>query len=117
MNKTINFISICLVTLSYALIIGLLLASFLNVLSLSVGISLDGKGVIETFPIFYRFCIIIGILSFVALIVAIFLNIWFADRFKYNRIKLYTQIIGSLVFSIPMMAFWMKAIEILHNLF
>ena len=115
--KKINVMMVGLITLIYALTIGLGNTCFLNVASMCMGIALDGKNVVEQYPRFFPFCIIVGIASLVVLIIEILLNIRLADRLEYSRFKLYAQIIASLVLSIPMMVIWMQLFEHLHKVF
>ena len=115
--KKINVMMVGLITLIYALTIGLGNTCFLNVASMCMGIALDGKSVVEQYPRFFPFYIIVGIASLVVLIIEILLNIRLADRLEYSRFKLYAQIIASLVLSIPMMVIWMQLFEHLHKVF
>ena len=113
MKKAIRIILICII---YSATVGLWTACVLNVLSMRMGLSLDGVSVVERHPMFFLFCCVLGIVAFAMLIAEIVLNFKFCEKLSYNSKTFSIQIILSLVLSVPMMGIWMKIIEIIHEL-
>ena len=105
MKKSI-FIILPTFTLGNAIFLSLGLTCLLNLLSLAMAISLDGKSVVEQYPRFIPFCIILGIVALIGVIFLLFGNIKISGRLNFTKWLWCFQYIFALVLSIPMIKLW-----------
>ena len=84
MKKSI-FIILPTFTLGNAIFLSLGLTCLLNLLSLAMAISLDGKSVVEQYPRFIPFCIILGIVALIGVIFLLFGNIKISERLNFTK--------------------------------
>ena len=111
MKKSI-FILLPTFTFGNAVFLSLGMTCLLNVLSISVGISLDTE--IE-YPRFIPFCIILGIVALIGVIFLLFGNIKISERLNFTKWLWCFQYIFALVLSIPMIKLWQMLFDFLQK--
>jgi len=114
MKKSI-FIILPTFTLGNAIFLSLGLTCLLNLLSLAMAISLDGKSVVEQYPRFIPFCIILGIVALIGVIFLLFGNIKISERHNFTKWLWCFQYIFALVLSIPMIKLWQMLFDFLQK--
>ena len=102
---------------AYALFLSIGMECLLNILSISFAISLDGRSVVEQYPRFIPFCLVVGFLALIALTLLIFFNIKVAEPFEYTKKLWYVQYIFAFIISIPMMKIWEMLFSFLQQAF
>ena len=88
------------------------LTCLLNLLSISVGISLDSK---IQYPRFIPFCIILGIVALIGVIFLLFGNIKISERLNFTKWLWCFQYIFAFVLSIPMIKLWQMLFDFLQE--
>ena len=116
MKKSI-FIILPTFTLGNAIFLSFGLTCLLNLLSLAMAISLDGKSVVEQYPRFIPFCIILGIVALIGVIFLLFGNIKISERLNFTKWLWCFQYIFALVLSIPMIKLWEMLFDFLQKTF
>ena len=111
MKKSI-FIVLPAFTLGNATFLGLGMTCLLNLLSISVGISLDSK---IQYPRFIPFCIILGIVALIGVIFLLFGNIKISERLNFTKWLWCFQYIFAFVLSIPMIKLWQMLFDFLQE--
>ena len=111
MKKSI-FIVLPAFTLGNATFLGLGMTCLLNLLSISVGISLDSE--IE-YPRLIPFCMILGIVALLGVIFLLFGNIKISEKLKFTKRTWYFQYIFAFVLSIPMIKLWQMLFDFLQE--
>ena len=99
-------------TLGNAIFLSLGMTCLLDLLSISVGISLDTE--IE-YPRFIPFCIILGIVALLGVIFLLLGNIKISEKLKFTKLVWYVQYISAFVLSIPMIKLWEMLFDILEK--
>ena len=115
--KNTNFFLAMMFAVAYAVVLSLGLECLLILLGSSFGVSLDGATVIEQYPRFIPFCMIVGILALVALTVLFILNLKVSDKFGLCKKLWWVQMIGAFVISFPMIKPWEMLFEFLQKAF
>ena len=95
-----------------AVFLSLGMTCLLNLLSISVGISLDSE--IE-YPRFIPFCIILGIVALLGVIFLLFGNIKISEKLNFTKWTWYFQYIFAFVLSIPMIKLWQMLFDFLQE--
>ena len=111
MKKSI-FIILPTFTLGNAIFLSLGMTCLLDLLSISVGISLDSE--IE-YPRFIPFCMILGIVALIGVIFLLFGNVKISERLKFTKRTWYFQYIFAFVLSIPMIKLWQMLFDFLQE--
>ena len=103
--------SICVILsiLANAALFSLGIECLLNLLSLSMAISLDS---VVKYPRFIPFCIVLGIVALLGLVVMFVLNIKASEKLNFTKTIWIFEYALALVLSIPMIKIW----EILFDL-
>ena len=114
MKKSI-FIILPTFTLGNAIFLSFGLTCLLNLLSLAMAISLDGKSVVEQYPRFIPFCIILWIVALIGVIFLLFGNIKISERLNFTKWLWCFQYIFALVLSIPMIKLWQMLFDFLQK--
>ena len=91
-------------TLSYAILLSLIIECLLYLLGLTFGISLDEPRSAE--PIFFPLCIIAGILALLAMVAIFLLNFIKSERLGYTRKMWCAQGIFAIVGAVLLMKPW-----------
>ena len=84
----------------------------LNLLSLSMAISLDSA---VKYPRFVPFCAILGIVALLGLIAMLILNIKFSEKLGFTKTIWFIQYIVAFVLSIPMIKLWEVLFDFLQK--
>jgi hypothetical protein len=111
MKKSI-FIILPAFTLGNATFLSLGMTCLLDLLSISVGISLDSE--IE-YPRFIPFCIILGIVALLGVGFLLFGNIKISEKIIFTKWIWYFQYIFAFVLSIPMIKLWQMLFDFLQK--
>ena len=114
MRKT-SFIIPPIFILANATFLSLGSTCLLNLLGVSMAISLDGKSVAEQYPRFIPFCIILGIVALLGVVFLLLGNIKISEKLKFTKWIWYIQYIFALVLSIPMIKLWEILFEFLQK--
>ena len=101
-------------TLAYAGVLGLGLCSLLNLLSLVMYVSIDGK---EAYPRFVPFCIVLGVICLIALAFLFVLNLKLSEKLKYGKALWIIQFVCVLLLSLPMVELWQMLFDHLQKTF
>ena len=99
-------------TLGNAIFLSLGMTCLLDLLSISVGISLETE--IE-YPRFIPFCIILGIVALLGVIFLLLGNIKISEKLKFTKWIWYVQYIFALILSIPMIELWQMLFDFLQE--
>lgn len=111
MKKSI-FIILPTFALGNAIFLSLGMTCLLNLLSFSVGISLDSA---IKYPRFIPFCIVLGIVALLGVIFLLFGNIKISERLNFTKWLWCFQYIFSFVLSIPMIKLWQMLFDFLQE--
>jgi hypothetical protein len=108
--KTVLFFS-----LLYSVFISLLLVSFLNLLGIALAVGIDGRAVAERYPRFIPFCVIVGALSFFAILAVFHFNKEKAVSCDHTARTWCVQVLLSIAFSLPLTLAMGEAVELLQR--
>ena len=111
MKKSI-FMLLPAFTLGNAVFLSLGSTFLLNLLSISVGISLDS---VIQYPRFVPFCIVLGIVALLGVIFLLLGNIKISERLNFTKWTWYFQYIFAFVLSIPMIKLWQMLFDFLQK--
>ena len=100
---------------AYAIVLSLGLECLLNLLGISMAITLDGSSVTKQYPRFIPFCLIVGFFALAALIGLFILNLKASEKSEFTKKILWGQTIISVVLSIPMIKPWEMLFDFLHK--
>ena len=103
---------IILSILANAALFSLGIECLLNLLSLSMTISLDS---VAKYPRFIPFCIVIGIVALLGLIAMLILNIKASEKLGFTKPIWIFEYVFALVLSIPMIKLWEVLFDFLHK--
>ena len=103
--------------IAYATFLSIGLECLLNLLGLSMAISLDGPPVTKQYPRFIPFCFIVGIFALASIIGTFILNLIASEKLGFTKKIWWIQSIFSLVISFPMVKVWELLFEFLQRTF
>ena len=108
--------SICVILsiLANAVLFSLGIECLLNLLSLSMAISLDS---VVKYPRSIPFCIILGIVALLGLVAMLVLNIKIYEKLNFTKTIWIFEYSLALVLSIPMIKIWETLFEFLQTTF
>ena len=86
----------------------------LNLLSLSLAISLDS---VVKYPRFIPFCIVLGIVALLGLIAMLILNIKVSEKLGFTKTIWIFECILVFVLSLPVMKLWETLLDFLQKIF
>ena len=112
--KKPTFVFLPFSILANATFLSLGIESLLNLLSLSMAISLDS---VEKYPRFIPFCIILGIVALLGLSAMLILNIKASEKLGFTKNIWLIQYVFSVVLSIPMIKLWEMLFDFLRKIF
>ena len=106
--------SICVIlfVLANAASLSLGIECLLNLLSLSMAISLDS---VEKYPRFIPFCLTLGIVALLGLVAMLILNIKISEKLNFTKTIWIFEYALALVLSIPMIKIWETLFEFLQK--
>ena len=106
--------SICVIlfVLANAAFFSLGIECLLNLLSLSMAISLDS---VVKYPKFIPFCIVLGIVALLGLVAMLVLNIKISEKLNLTKTIWIFEYALALVLSIPMIKIWETLFEFLQK--
>ena len=84
----------------------------LNLLSLSMAISLDS---VVKYPRFIPFCIVLGIVALLGLVAMLVLNIKISEKLNFTKTIWIFEYVFAFVLSIPMIKIWETLFEFLQK--
>ena len=105
------------ISIAYATFLSIGLECLLNVLGMSMAISLDGTAVTKQYPRFIPFCMIVGLLALVLLVSTFILNLKISEKHGLTKKIGMIQTIIVLVISFPMAKIWEIFFEFLQRTF
>ena len=111
MKKSICVILFVLVT---AASLSLGIECLLNLLSISMAISLDS---VVKYPRFVPFCVVLGIVALLGLVAMLVLNIKISEKLNFTKTIWIFEYALALVLSIPMIKMWKTLFEFLQTTF
>ena len=103
---------IILSILANAALFSLGIECLLNLLSLSMAISLDS---VVKYPRFIPFCIVLGIVALLGLIAMLILNIKVSEKLGFTKTIWIFEYALALVLSVPMIKIWDTLFEFLQK--
>ena len=108
--------SICAILsiLANAALFSLGIECLLNLLGLSMAISLDS---VEKYPRFIPFCLTLGIVALLGLVAMLILNIKISEKLNFTKTIWIFEYSLALVLSIPMIKIWETLFEFLQTTF
>ena len=98
--------------LTNAALFSLGIECLLNLLSLSMAISLDS---VVKYPRFIPFCTVLGIVALLGLVAMLVLNIKISEKFNFTKPIWIFEYALALVLSIPMIKIWETLFEFLQK--
>ena len=102
---------------AYAIFLSIGLECLLNLLGLSMAISLDGAAVTKQYPRFIPFCMVVGLGALILLIATFILNLKISEKNGSTKKIWRMQAIIALVISFPMLKLWELLFEFLQKTF
>ena len=112
--KKLTFIILSAFTLGNAVFLSLGMTCLLNLVSISMGISLDSE---MQYPRWMPFCIVLGLVALLGVIFLLPGNIKISEKLKLTKRVWYFQYILALVLSIPMIKLWEMVFDFLQKTF
>lgn len=106
-----------LFTISYAIVFSIGIECLLNLLSVCFAISLDGRPIVEQYPRFIPFCVIIGFIALAAIVLIFVVNIKASERLGFTKSTWCVQMISAFAISIPMIRLWEMLFDFLQKAF
>ena len=103
---------IILSILANAALFSLGIECLLNLLSLSMAISLDS---VVKYPRFIPFCIVLGIVALLGLVAMLVLNIKISEKLNFTKTIWIFEYVFALGLSIPMIKIWEMLFEFLQK--
>ena len=101
--------------ITYATFLSVGLECLLNLLGLSMAISLDGAAVTKQYPRFIPFCMVVGLGALILLIATLILNLKMSEKYGLTKKIWWMQAIIVLVISFPMLEIWELLFEFLQR--
>ena len=115
--KKANIILAFAFAVAYAIFLSIGMECLLNLLAMSVAVSLDSGSAVKQYPRFIPFCIVVGLLALVAIGILFVFNIKASERFVFTKKIWCVQFICAFCISIPMIKPWEELFEFLHRVF
>lgn len=116
-NKLMKIAAYLLFAIAYAAFLSLGMECLLNLLSISMGIALDGQSLANQYPRFIPFCVVVGFFALVALALLVIMNMKLSEKIHYTQRAWYIQFVLALVVSIPMIKLWEMLFEYMQTVF
>ena len=116
-KKPIKILAYLLFTMAYAAFLSLGMECMLNLLSFIMSMGIPSDGPANPFPRFIPFCIVVGFLALVALVLLVILNIKASKKLDYTERVWCIQSILAFVVSLPMIKLWEILFDYLHKVF
>ncbi len=116
-KKLIKIVACLLLIIAYAVFLSIGTECLLSLLSIYMSISLDGESVANQYPRFIPFCVVVGFLALVALVLLVILTIKVSEKLDYTKRVWYIQSIFAFVVSIPMIKLWEMLFEYMQKAF
>ena len=110
--KKSTFIFLPFSILANAALFSLGIECLLNLLSLSMAISLDS---VVKYPRFIPFCIVLGIVALLGLIAMLILNIKVSEKLGFTKTIWIFEYVIALVLSLPMIKLWEMLFDFLQK--
>ena len=110
--KKATFIYLPITILANAAFLSLGIECLLNLLSLSMAISLDS---VVKYPRFVPFCVTLGIVSLLGLVAMLVLNIKISEKLNFTKTIWIFEYAFALILSIPMIKLWEILFEFLQK--
>ena len=106
--------SICVILsiLANAALFSLGIECLLNLLSLSMSISLDS---VVKYPKFIPFCIVLGIVALLGLVAMLVLNIKISEKLNFTKTIWIFEYVFVLALSLPMIKLWEMLFDFLQK--
>ncbi len=92
--------------IAYATFLSLGSECLLMLLGASMTVSLDDTPVVKQLPRFLPFCMIVGLLALVAIVVIFVINLKASEKFRFTKITWWIQMIMAAVITYSMMKPW-----------
>lgn len=112
-----KFLLALVFAITYAIFLSLGLECTLRLLGAAMGISLDGPSVIEQYPRFIPFCIVVGIIALAAIVGTFILNLIVSEKFEFTKNLWTAELILAFVISLPLIKPWEMLFEFLQKTF
>ena len=106
-----------LFAVTYAIFFSLGITCLLNLFGIAVAFGIDGKRVIEQYPRYIPFCLVVGFMSLIALFVIFMLNRKLSKKVAFSKKTWILEFLSAFVFSIPMVSLWIQLFAFLHKAF
>lgn len=116
MKKAILLLSLVFI-LAYAVFLSIGIGCSLTLLGGALAISLDGKSAIQQYPRFFPFCIVLGCLALIAIIILFVFHIKASEKFEFSKKVWCIQLISAFFISLPMIKIQEMLFEYLRNVF
>ena len=116
-RSTVVKISVLLLfAVLYSVCISLGLTCALNLFGICFALSLDG-GVIEQYPRFIPFCLVVGLLSLTFLVLLLIVNIKYSQRLEYTEGAWCIQTVCVCIISFFAIKAWETLFELMQRVF
>ena len=102
---------------SYAVAFSVGIECLLNLLGACFAISLDGRSVVQQYPRFIPFCVIVGFIALAAIVLTFVVNVKASERLGFTKSTWCAQMISAPVLSIPMIKAWEMLFDFLQKAF
>ena len=116
-NKLMKIAAYPLFVIADAAFLSLGMECLLNLLSISMGIALDGKSPANQYPRFIPFCVVVEFLALSALILLVIWNMKVSEKLAYTKRVWCIQSVMAVVLSIPMIKLWEMLLEYMQTVF
>ena len=103
--------------IAYATFLSIGYECLLNLLGLSMAITLDGAAVTKQYPRFIPFCTVVGLGALILLIATFILNLKISEKHGLTKKFWWMQAIIALVISFPMSKIWELLFAFLQRAF
>lgn len=104
-------------TLVYSWLFSLATACFLELTGICFAVSLDGRKLIERYPRFIPFCLILGVLTVVVLVFLTVLNVKKSKMLGYTKSIWWLQYVFAVLVSVPLLFLWEPVFDFLQKTF
>ena len=102
--------------LSNAVFLSLGFECLFNLLGIAMAATLDSSAARE-YPRFIPFCVVMGIVALVGLVVTYIINLKLSKRLGFTSSLWFVQYILAFALSMPMIRIWIRLFEYLQNTF
>ena len=108
--------AVALFTLGHSLVMGMGLACLLRLLGMAMAMSLDSS-VVEEYPRFLPFCLLLGLGALVGLCLLTLFNLRTAKRVGYTKVTWSIQVALVLLLALPSARMWTELLSFLQFVF